>query len=220
METETSFRIWPLPEARRAISQKIGDTVYITHQETGLWKLEGDEPVLVVPYDPSTKRLPCYLKPLGEDSFLAVTTSDLARLDGSKLTLLPGDCGNFIRDNSSPAHASIDDDTFAIGTYRGGVVLVDTQGNILRVIDRASGLPDQAVNGLFLDREKNLWITTEGGIARMDSSGAVTMFDEANHLTGRSISAIAVQDGRLACHHRRRRLRTEAASGCAFFGSV
>jgi signal transduction histidine kinase/DNA-binding NarL/FixJ family response regulator len=113
------------------------------------------------------------------------------------MTLLPGNCGNFIRENFITAACLIDDQTFAVGTYGGGVVLVDLQGNIVRVIDRASGLPDQCVNGLFLDREKNLWITTQNGIARMDSSGAVTIFDEVNHLTGRSISSIAAQDGRV-----------------------
>jgi len=192
------FHIWALSKtSRRVTTQKIGDTVYILHFETGLWKLESDEPVLVVAYDTYIKRLPFYLKPLGENSFLAVTTSDLARLDGLKLTLLPGDCGNFIRENLITSACVIDDQTFAIGTYRGGVVLVDTQGNIVRIIDRASGLVDQAVNGLFLDRERDLWITTERSIARMGSSGAVTMFDEANRLTGRSVSSIAVQDGRL-----------------------
>jgi signal transduction histidine kinase/CheY-like chemotaxis protein/sugar lactone lactonase YvrE len=194
-----SFTIWPLPDARRASSQKIGDAVYILHVTTdvttGLWKLEGDKPILIVPYDPSIKRLPFFLKPLGGDSFLAVTTADLAQLDGSKMTFLTGDCGHFIQENFITSACILDDQTFAIGTYRGGVVLVDTQGNIVRVIDRASGLPDQAVNSLFLDREKNLWITTDRGIARMEGSGAVTVFDEANHLTGRSIKSIAAQDG-------------------------
>ena len=190
-----SFTIWPLPEARQASSQRISDAVYITHPETGLWKLEGDQPVLAVPSDPLLKQVPCFLEPLGGDAFLAVTPSDLARLDGSKMTLLPGNCGHFIRENLVAAACAIDDHTLAIGTYRGGVVLVDARGDILRVIDRASGLPNQCVNGLFLDREKNLWITTQGGIARMDTSEAVTVFDEVNHLTGGSISAIAVHGG-------------------------
>ena len=190
-----SFAIWPLPEARQASSQRISDAVYITHQETGLWKLEGDQPVLAVPSDPFLKRVPCFLEPLGGNAFLAVTTSDLARLDGSKLTVLPGNCGNFIRENLVSAACAIDGHTFAIGTYRGGVALVDAHGDILRVVDRASGLPSPSVNGLYLDREKNLWITTQGGIARMDTSEAVTVFDEANHLTGGSISAIAVHAG-------------------------
>ncbi|MFA5058282.1 MAG: two-component regulator propeller domain-containing protein, partial [Opitutaceae bacterium] len=155
-----SFHIWPLKDGRRALSQKIGDAVYTLNLETGLWKLEGDEPVLVVPYDPAAKILPCYLKPLADGSFLAVTTAGLARLEGSKLTLLPGDCGQFIKDNIFTCATAIDDHTLAVGTYHGGVILVDIEGNILHVIDRTSGLPDQAINSLFLDREKNLWITT------------------------------------------------------------
>jgi signal transduction histidine kinase/DNA-binding response OmpR family regulator len=193
----TSFTVWPLPEARQASSQIISDAVYIAHPETGLWKLEGDRPVLAVPFDPLLKRVPCFLEPLGGDAFLAVTNSDLARIDGSKMTLLPGNCGNFIRENLVSSACVLDDHTLAIGTYRRGVVLVDARGDILRVIDRASGLPNPCVNGLFLDREKNLWITTQGGIARMDTDEAVTVFDEANHLTGGSVSAIAIHDGRL-----------------------
>ncbi|MDD2764619.1 MAG: ATP-binding protein [Opitutaceae bacterium] len=192
-----SFHVWPLKDARRALSQKIGDAVYTLNLDTGLWKLEGDEPALVVPYDPAKKILPCYLKPIEDGAFLAVTTLGLARLDGSKLTLLPGNCGQFIKDNIHTCATAIDENTFAIGTYHGGAILVDNQGNILRVIDRASGLPDQAINSLFLDREKSLWITTDAGIARMDSRGAVTLFDESNHLTGRTIQSIATQDGRL-----------------------
>ena len=193
-----SFTLWPpLADARRSSSQKIGDTVYITHPGTGLWKLEGDKPVLALPYDASTKLLPCFLKPVGEDAFLAVTTSDLARIDGAKITPLPGNCGDFVRENIITTACSVDDRTFAIGTYSGGVVLVDTRGDILGVIDRASGLPDPHVESLFLDREKNLWITTETGIARMDGGAAVTLFDEFNHLTGRPIQSIAAQDGRL-----------------------
>jgi len=192
---EKSFTIWPLLDARRASSQKIGNAVYILHFETGLWKLEGDKPVLVVAYDPSIKRLPCYLKPLDGNSFLAVTTSGLARLEGSKLTLFPGNCSQFIKDNIFTCAVAIDDNTLAIGTFYGGIILIDTQGNIVRIIDRASGLPDQVINGLFHDREKNLWIMTNRGIARMDSNRAVTMFDEVNHLTGRSIKSIATQNG-------------------------
>ncbi|HUJ43300.1 MAG TPA: ATP-binding protein [Opitutaceae bacterium] len=186
-----------LADARRASSQEIGEVTYITHFETGLWKLAGDEPKLVVAYDPKDKHVPFFLKPLGDDSFLAVTTSDLARIDGSKMTLLPGNCGDFIRENFITAACLIDDHTFAIGTYRGGVVLVDTQGNLLRIVDRTSGLVDQAIYNLYLDREKDLWITTESSIARMDSSGAITQFDAASHLTGTTIRSIAAQNGRL-----------------------
>src|SRR5271165_2643287 len=94
-----SFQIWPLKEARRAMSQRIGDTVYVTHLTTGLWKVAGDKPELIIPYDPTAKILIGYLKPLDHDSFLAVTTQGLGRLDGSKLSLLSGDCGPFLKAN-------------------------------------------------------------------------------------------------------------------------
>ena len=191
------FQIWPLREARRAISQRIGDTVYVTHLTTGLWKLAGGDPELVVPYDPSAKILIGYLKPLGNDSFLAVTTKGLARVDGPKISMLGGDCGQFISANIETCAAAIDDTTIAVSTWHGGVILIDTQGRILRVVDRAAGLPAQAVNGLFLDREHNLWIAMEKGIARMDGGGAITLFDEASQLDGLPVQSISSQEGHL-----------------------
>src|SRR5664280_969781 len=191
-----SFTIWPLKEARRAVSQKIGTTVYSTHLTTGFWKLEGDEPVLVVPYNPSIKLLPFFLKPDG-NSYLAVTNKGLARFEGSNLTLLSGNSNEFITDKIITSVVALDDATLAVGTYSGGAIIIDLKGDILRVIDRSSGLPEQTVDSLFVDREKNLWITTAGEIARMDNSGAVTLFDETNHLTGKPIRSITVQDSRL-----------------------
>ena len=191
-----SFIIWPLKEARRTVSQKIGNTVYTTHLTTGFWKLDGNEPVLVVPYNPSIKLLPFFLKPDG-NSYLAVTNKGLARFEGSNLTLLSGDSNEFIADKILTSVVTLDDTTLAVGTYSGGVIIIDMDGGILRVIDRSSGLPNQTVDRLFVDSEKSLWIMTESGIARMDSSGAVTLFDESNHLTGRPIRSIAAQDGRL-----------------------
>ncbi len=191
-----SLRIWPSPDARRSFSQKIGNKVYIPHLTTGLWCLESDEPKLILSLEP-LKILPFYLKPMADGAFLAVTNRGLARLEGSTLTLLPGNCGRFIYDNICTNCATLGDGTLAIGTYYGGVILVNDQGDIIRIIDRVSGLPIQTVNNLFVDREQNLWITTDNGIARMDSSGAVSIFDDATQLTGRSIRSIASQDGRL-----------------------
>ena len=191
-----AFQIWSKPDARRVISQTIGDTVYIAHLTTGLWRLDAERPELVASVE-SMGTLPAFLKPIGGDSFLAVTTKGLARLDGGKIALIPGSCRKFIEDNILMCATSIDDDTLAIGTFYGGVILVDLQGNLLRVIDRASGLPDQTINSLFVDRERNLWITTETGIARTDASGAVTVFNETSQLTGKSLRAIAAQNGQL-----------------------
>jgi signal transduction histidine kinase/CheY-like chemotaxis protein/sugar lactone lactonase YvrE/HPt (histidine-containing phosphotransfer) domain-containing protein len=192
-----SFRIWPMDDCRHILSQQIGDVVYVLRPDSGLWKLEGDEIGLLVPYDPASRNPPCYLVPAGRDAFLAVTAAGLARLEGSKLTLLPSDCDQFIKDNIVTCAAMIDRTTLAIGTFRGGAILIDMEGHILQVVDRAAGLPDQAVNDLLLDREKSLWIMTDNGITRMDSSGTASVFGEQSHLTGKSIRAMAAQNGRL-----------------------
>jgi signal transduction histidine kinase/CheY-like chemotaxis protein len=192
-----SFRIWPMDDCRHVLSQQIEDAVYVLRADSGLWRLENDEIGLVLPYDSVNRNPPCYLVPAGRDAFLAVTSAGLARLDGSKLTPLPSDCDQFIKDNIVTCAATIDRTTLAVGTFRGGAILIDMEGHILQVIDRAAGLPDQAVNEFLLDREKSLWIMTDNGVARMDGSGAASVFGERTHLIGQSILAMAAHTGRL-----------------------
>ncbi|OHE89207.1 MAG: hypothetical protein A3G75_04470 [Verrucomicrobia bacterium RIFCSPLOWO2_12_FULL_64_8] len=190
-----ALQIWLVPETRRAFSQKINGMVYAILPDRGVWRIEADQPKLVFTAEFFGRLHPCNLKPLKDGAFLAVTAEGLARVERDKVTLLPGDCGPFIHDNILTCATEVDDQTLAIGTYRGGVALVNPQGDILKIIDGAAGLSDPAVCGLLLDREKNLWITTESMIARMESSSAVTLFDETSRLKGKSVRAVATQGG-------------------------
>ncbi len=83
---------------------------------------------------------------------------------------------------------------YAFATMAGGVVIVEHDGRIRHLLDRAHGLRDNSVWDLGLDREGGLWLALNVGLARVDLGTPLTVFDAADGLDG-TIEAIARHDG-------------------------
>jgi signal transduction histidine kinase len=84
----------------------------------------------------------------------------------------------------------------AVGTVRGGLVLLDRDGRLLRVLDEASGLRDQSVTYPYLDRRGGLWLCLNNGLARVEIGAALSYYDKTMGLRG-SVLAVARHRGRL-----------------------
>jgi DNA-binding CsgD family transcriptional regulator len=56
------------------------------------------------------------------------------------------------------------DGHFAIGTILNGVMILDSDGNIIQHINRKNGLQNNTVLDLFTDRTGNLWLALNNGI--------------------------------------------------------
>ena len=62
----------------------------------------------------------------------------------------------------------IDNQTMALGTWEGGVILINNNGEILEIIDEKSGLLANKVNHMVLGANHDLWLGTSDGIAKID----------------------------------------------------
>ncbi|TXI95641.1 MAG: diguanylate cyclase, partial [Burkholderiaceae bacterium] len=79
------------------------------------------------------------------------------------------------------------DGSFYFGTVQSGLFHLDSHGKLLSHIDRANGLPDQAVYGLKLDRDQGLWIALDRGLARIEVTDPLSRFHESTGLVGSSL---------------------------------
>lgn len=59
---------------------------------------------------------------------------------------------------------SIGKDQIAIGTHMGGLYIVDLQGNIIQKFSRGEGLQNNTILGLYVDKDRNLWMGLDDGI--------------------------------------------------------
>ncbi len=74
-------------------------------------------------------------------------------------------CMNIL--NQAKAYSSIElsKNQLAIGTLRNGVFITDKKGNILLHLNEENILTNNVIYGMFLDKDKNLWLATDNGIS-------------------------------------------------------
>lgn len=84
----------------------------------------------------------------------------------------------------------VGEQSFAISTVKGGILIMDRAGKVQRAINRNTGLIDNTVAGVMLDRSNNLWATTNSGISHIELSVPQTIFNSRNGIDGISISSI------------------------------
>ncbi len=75
----------------------------------------------------------------------------------------------------------------AVGTKTGGLVILNSKGQLERVLLTKDGLPSDYISNIYSDRDGALWLTTDNGIVRLVSS--LTSFGEQQQLRG-SVYAI------------------------------
>lgn len=84
----------------------------------------------------------------------------------------------------------------ALGTLNFGVVIINQEGKIIQIINKSSGLLDNNVWFLYLDKEENLWVCLEKGISKININSPFTLFNEATGLRGEP-KRIVRHNGRL-----------------------
>jgi signal transduction histidine kinase len=73
---------------------------------------------------------------------------------------------------------------FGLATTKAGVVIVDQNGDIVQILNEEAGLANNVVYSIFEDREHNLWITLEEGLARINLFSPISIFDRRFKLFG------------------------------------
>lgn len=90
----------------------------------------------------------------------------------------------------------LSENLYVIGTFRGGLVLFDAQGNLLQIINEERGLRNLSVRQTFFDTHKGLWLALNNGIARIELNSPLSIFDKRNGLKG-SLNHIASYQNKL-----------------------
>jgi len=123
-----------------------------------------------------------------EGQLLILSSRGLYRHDGKSLIPLNLEDWDKINALRPRRVIKLPNNHLAFGTLLGGVVIVDDKGKILDHYEKANGLQDNVVYGMFLDKSNALWLALDNGIARFPISSALTFFNADLGLTSNVIS--------------------------------
>jgi class 3 adenylate cyclase/ligand-binding sensor domain-containing protein len=109
-------------------------------------------------------------------SLMAATREALYRSDGKTFTKWETAADSFLRDSVIDNVLPLRDGDLAIGTVRGGLLLMAPDGRRDRVIDSKSGIGSSQVNSIYADGAGSLWLMLAKGIAHVEIEQPVTYF--------------------------------------------
>lgn len=165
-------------------AQIIDDALYAQESERGIVMLKNDT-LRLLPGTASLANERVYaFSRYDPEGIILFTRTGSYIYDGKTLkkNLFPAD--RYLSSEQIYSAAYTPDGYYAFATTRGGIVFTDIDGNILNIINQASGLNDDNVRSLYFDRERNLWACMNNGIAKISYRFPVSFYNETTGLKG------------------------------------
>ena len=164
----------------------VDGTLYVRDQGRGLLRMEGDS-LKLVPGGETFHETPVYMMARHPSGDLLVGTQNKGLLlyDGETFRSFAPELTSYLQENDLYHGCRLPGDRYALATLGGGGIVIDAGGQVMRVLDGSSGLPDDVVNHVYADREGQLWMAlNSGGVFRADLNAPLTVHDERTGLEG------------------------------------
>lgn len=192
------FQVWPMPGERRLRAYRAGGTIYVQHMATGLYTFTPKGLELAVPASILGEGNKVWWSRPQAEGHRLLTGNGFASVRGGKLSPDETPTSDAIRKGYPSMAIELPDDRIAIGTVYSGVITTRPNGQNHEIIDQAAGLPGQSVNGLYLDRDHQLWVMGDSFVARTYLNPQSRIFDQRSGLSREPVVSIAVNGTRVA----------------------
>ncbi|MDZ7266971.1 MAG: ATP-binding protein [candidate division KSB1 bacterium] len=178
------LRVWK-PALPFHLSFLVHDRLYIRQPEVGLLQLVGDSLQLA----PAGERFAAlriyFMAPAGGNAILIGTREQgLFWYDSRSARPFPTAIDDFLTENQIYHGEVLSNGDFALGTLRDGVAIINRQGELQQLLNKAAGLPDENVRYLYSDRQGGLWLALNNGITRAEMPAPLSRFGELSGLIG------------------------------------
>lgn len=121
---------------------------------------------------------------------LIISSRGLDVFDGNSIHPLRGQVGDLVRDQFVTTRAvAIDENNYALGAAKSGVVFFDGNGELQYVVDKSRGLVSNNIADMFVDKGRNTWAVTNRGISYIQSGSPFTAINEIDGLEGMGYAA-------------------------------
>ena len=117
--------------------------------------------------------------------------------DGSTISPFRTEADDYIIKNQLYFRGTIlSNNTYAFGTQNGGLIVIDNQGNLKKIINKFSGLNDNTIWYVYSGKAGELWLATNNGIAKINYPSPLTLLDSRFGLDG-VIYAVSTHKGKI-----------------------
>ncbi len=176
--THWEVKTWQ-PKKSFRYSYWIDQALNVFQLGIGLMKMQNDTLQLV----PGSERFKdsriTFILPFpGFSRIYLIGTSDNALFlwDGKTFEQFPTEADEQLEDGYVYTGVVLPNGDFAIGTLFAGVFVIDTSGKLKSRFTKDTGLTSNTIQALYVDRQKNLWVSMDGGIAILEYDSPLSRF--------------------------------------------
>lgn len=171
----------------------INNTFYVWDEGNGLTKYENDSLQLVAQLDQFAKESILSMWPYSQNEILIATSTQgvwIYSLLENKSYKPKGFSvvDNFLTKNVLYGGTTIHNNSYALCTLLGGIIVFDKLGAIQAIYNTDNGLQDNSVNSVYSDNNDLLWAATDNGISLVQNNLPFQQYTEKNNLKGVAIS--------------------------------
>lgn len=109
---------------------------------------------------------------------------------------IPTQAHNYLLEHTLTQSVKINENLFAFGTIKGGILLTDKFGNIVGVYNKNRGINDNAIYNILVDKDKDIWVGLNYGVAHIETSVPVTSYKDQYGLDDAVLSTIEFKNKR------------------------
>jgi len=182
---DDEIRIWDAPDEING-SWNVNGKVYLQIREMGLFVWNDKDLVPAATGSSFAGAIEIReIFPFNENSLLIITgTQGIFLLENENVDAFQSAVNDFLISNIVTCAEQLSDDTYAIGTLRQGLVIIDSYGDALQWIDRDAGLRNNFVHQLYASGSNTLWAALNNGISLIETPAQLSYFNEDAGLEG------------------------------------
>jgi class 3 adenylate cyclase len=157
------LKVWRATKRYGRIFTAYGE-LFATNFDVGLRRLQKDDFVAGPVGDPGLAH-GAVLFAMGERPLIA-SNKALFNFALSEIAPFPNAASAYLEQSGIYFVRQLASGDIAVGTKNGGLVLLDRQGNLERIIRKEGGLASDWVTAIYEDRQHAIWLATDNGIVR------------------------------------------------------
>jgi signal transduction histidine kinase/DNA-binding response OmpR family regulator len=164
-------------------------TLFIRQKNIGLMKIDkGSDSLKVVPGGETFAEKKIYMMaPYQNNSkklLIGTRSKGFYLYDGIQAVPFTTGADSYLIEKKLSHGIRLSSGDFALATLHGGLVIIDSQGNLKEIFNKDYGLQDDNVKYVFEDSQGNLWLCLDKGISKIEYTSQVSIYDDRSNLPG------------------------------------
>lgn len=172
----------------------VGDTFYSQQINNGLSLFSGGKLEERVPRHMLENSDVVAGLPYGEAALLLTVDKGGFLYQDGEVKKWKTQCDDLFRRHAINRAIMTKDSCYVIGTISNGIYALNREGELLWEVNTDNRLPNNTVLGLYCDRDNNLWVALDEGIAYIRNNSPVYYYEPPHHKIGMVYDVLVKDD--------------------------